>query len=99
MINNENELRSKIYIIRGVQVMLDSDLAEIYGYTTKAFIQQIKRNIERFDEDFMFQITKNELKGTMMSKFSTSRYSNMFAGNSGGTRKLPYAFTEQDNMK
>ena len=51
MINNENELRSKIYIIRGVQVMLDSDLAEIYGYETKYFNRQIKNNLEHFDKD------------------------------------------------
>ena len=60
MINNESELRSKIYTIRGVQVMLDSDLAEIYGYETKYFNRQIKNNIERFDEDFMFQLSEQE---------------------------------------
>ena len=51
-IYDEDYLKSKIYIIRGVQVMLDADLAEIYGYTTKRFNEQVKNNIERFDEDF-----------------------------------------------
>lgn len=51
---NEDDLINKIYTIRGVQVMLDSDLAEIYGYETKDFNRQVKNNIERFDEDFRF---------------------------------------------
>ena len=57
---NEEYLKNKIYIIRGQKVMLDSDLAKIYGYSTKAFNQQVQRNIEKFDEDFMFQLTKEE---------------------------------------
>ena len=57
MIVDERSLRDKIYVIRGQQVMLDFDLAEIYGYTTKVFNQQIKRNADRFPEDFMFQLT------------------------------------------
>nr|WP_296850068.1 ORF6N domain-containing protein [Treponema sp.] len=56
----EERKKSKIHIVRGLQVMLDSDLAEIYGYSTKAFNQQIKNNKERFDEDFMFQLTKSD---------------------------------------
>ena len=56
---NEDELKGKIYTIRGKKVMLDSDLARIYGYTTKTFNQQIKNNIERFDDDFRFQLKKN----------------------------------------
>ena len=60
VIHNENDLRSKIYTIRGMQVMLDFDLAEIYGYSVKAFNRQVKNNIEKFDEDFRFQITKEE---------------------------------------
>ena len=88
MIRNEEELKSKIYTIRGVQVMLDSDLAVIYGYETRRFNEQVKNNIERFDEDFRFQITKEEYEYiNLMSNFSTSSW--------GGTRKLPYAFTEQ----
>ena len=58
LIQNSEQLKVKIYLIRGVQVMLDSDLAEIYGYSTKAFNQQVKNNLEKFDEDFMFQLTK-----------------------------------------
>lgn len=81
----EEYLMSKIYIIRGVQVMLDADLAEIYGYSTGRFNEQVKNNIERFDEDFRFQLTENEYRN-LISKFSTSSW--------GGTRKLPYAFTE-----
>ncbi|MBR6878517.1 MAG: ORF6N domain-containing protein [Bacteroidales bacterium] len=81
----EEYLMSKIYIVRGVQVMLDADLAAIYGYTTARFNEQVKNNIERFDDDFRFQLTDLEFKN-LMSKFSTSSW--------GGTRKSPYAFTE-----
>ena len=55
------DIRTKIYVIRGVQVMLDSDLAAIYGYETKNFNRQVKNNYDKFDdEDFMFQLTKDE---------------------------------------
>lgn len=84
---NESNLKSKIYIIRGVQVMLDMDLAEIYGYETKRFNEQVKNNIERFDDDFRFQLTDEEVKD-LRSKFSTTNISLM-------SRSLPYAFTEQ----
>ena len=67
--------------------MLDFDLAKIYRYTTRAFNQQVKNNINKIPEDFMFQISKEELDNILMSKFLTSSW--------GGTRKLPYAFTEQ----
>ena len=87
IIHNENDLRNKIYTIRGVHVMLDSDLAEIYGYETKRFNEQVKHNIERFDEDFRFQLTQEEVD-ILRSKFSTTNISAM-------TRSLPYAFTEQ----
>ena len=87
IIHNENDLRNKIYTIRGVHVMLDSDLAEIYGYETKRFNEQVKNNIERFDEDFRFQLTQEEVD-ILRSKFSTTNISAM-------TRSLPYAFTEQ----
>ena len=55
-------IKDKIHTIRGVKVMLDMDLAEIYGYTTKDFNRQVKNNIEKFDEDFMFQLTTEEIK-------------------------------------
>lgn len=84
---SESDLKSKIYIIRGVQVMLDMDLAEIYGYETKRFNEQVKNNIERFDDDFRFQLTDAEIKD-LRSKFSTANISLM-------SRSLPYAFTEQ----
>ena len=57
---DEEVLRSKIYEVRGQKVMLDFELAEIYGYTTKRFNEQVKKNIERFDEDFRFQLSKEE---------------------------------------
>jgi len=84
---NESDLKSKIYVIRGVQVMLDIDLAEIYGYETKRFNEQVKNNIERFDDDFRFQLTDTEVKD-LRSKISTTNISLM-------SRSLPYAFTEQ----
>lgn len=87
LIHNEDDLRSKIYIIRGLQVMLDVDLAAIYGYETKRFNEQVKNNIERFDEDFRFQLTEDEYNTILRSKNSTSSW--------GGTRYKPYAFTEQ----
>lgn len=88
LIQDENDLRTKIHTIRGVQVMLDFDLAEIYGYDTRSFNKQVTNNIERFDEDFRFQLTKEEFDELiLMCKIYTSSW--------GGTRKLPYAFTEQ----
>ena len=83
---NETILQSKIYFVRNQKVMLDFDLAEIYGYTTKRFNEQIKNNIERFDEDFRFKLTREEANN-LRSKNSTSNW--------GGSRYLPYAFTEQ----
>ena len=55
----EEYLEERIYEIRGQKVILDSDLSEIYGYSTKAFNQQVKNNIEKFDADFMFELTKS----------------------------------------
>ena len=68
-----DNLKSLIFTVRGVKVMLDADLAEIYGYTTKAFNQQVKNNIEKFDADFRFQITKEEYHEILISKFLTSK--------------------------
>ena len=82
----ENKVESLIRVIRGQQVMLDRDLAELYGVETKRLNEQVKRNIERFPEDFMFQLTQNEFDN-LKSQFATSSW--------GGVRKLPYAFTEQ----
>ena len=83
---NEETLQERIYMIRGQKVMLDYELAELYGYTTTRFNAQVKNNIEKFDEDFMFQLTQDEFE-ILMSKKSTSSW--------GGRRKLPRAFTEQ----
>lgn len=153
----EENIESMVYTIRGVKVMLDFDLARIYGYETRAFNQQVKNNIEKFPPDFMFRLTAEEVdlisrskktatikspieseqlvisqnvtsrnaeceKSTnssmeseeisvsqnvtsikrsiesedlVISKNLTSRNNNFFAGQKGGTRKLPYAFTEQ----
>ena len=87
-------LQNRVYVIRGQQVMLDYDLAEIYGYEVKRLNEQVKRNIGRFPEDFMFQLTREEID-FVKSQFATSRNYNMYEGQEGGRRKLPYAFTEQ----
>ena len=80
-------IKEKIYNIRNQKVMLDFELAEIYGYETKNFNRQIKNNIEKFDgEDFMFRLTADEFKNLRCKNFTSSW---------GGSRYLPYAFTEQ----
>ena len=89
-----DSLQEYIYIIRGQKVMLDRDLAAIYGYETRTFNQQVKNNEEKFGGEFRFQLTRKELEEVMMSKFLISRKNTMFQGNIGGVRKLPYAFTE-----
>lgn len=71
IIVNKELLRGKIYDIRGQKVMLDFELAEIYGYETKRFNEQVKNNMEKFDEDFRFQLTKEEF-ANLRSKNSTS---------------------------
>jgi hypothetical protein len=65
---DENMLKSRIYTIRGLKVMLDADLADIYGYSTKAFNRQVKNNIEKFDEDFRFQLSNSEIEELSRSK-------------------------------
>ncbi len=85
---------NRVYIIRGQQVMLDYDLAEFYGYEVKALNQQVKRNIDRFSEDFMFQLKKEEVP----NEFSKSQIVTLNEkGDKRGTniKKMPYAFTEQ----
>ena len=84
----ENKVESLIRVIRGQQVMLDRDLAELYGVETRRLNEQVKRNIERFPEDFMFQLTKEEFEN-WKSQFATSNSIVM------GARKRPYACTEQ----
>ena len=80
-------IASKIYLIRDVKVMLDRDLAELYGVETKRLKEQVRRNIERFPEDFMFELTKEELNN-WRSQFATSNQEIM------GLRIPPFAFTE-----
>ena len=83
--DNQNIIISKIKLLRGVKVLLDSDLAELYEVSTKRLNEQVKRNAERFPADFMFQLTKEEFEN-LRSQFATSSW--------GGRRRLPYAFTE-----
>lgn len=78
-------IRDKIYTIRGVQVMLDRDLAELYGVTTGNLNLSVKRNLNRFPEQFMFQLKKDEFENLILQN-ARSRW--------GGTRKPPYVFTE-----
>lgn len=79
-------ISSKIYFIRDKNVMLDKDLAELYCVETRVLNQAVQRNKERFPEDFMFQLSEEEYD-ILISQFVTSSW--------GGTRKIPYAFTEQ----
>ncbi|OYY25955.1 MAG: DNA-binding protein [Sulfurovum sp. 39-42-12] len=81
-------IHHKIYTLRGKQIMLDSDLAEFYQVETKVFNQAVKRNSERFPEDFMFQLTEEEYEN-LRSQIVTSSL-----GQHGGRRYMPYAFTE-----
>ncbi len=81
-------VKSRIYLLRGQKVLLDSDLAELSQVETKRLIQAVKRNIERFPDDFMFQLQDQEL-GVLRSQIVTSRSGH------GGRRYAPYAFTEQ----
>ena len=78
-------INSKIFIIRGMKVMLDMDLAALYGVETKMLKRAVKRNIERFPEDFMFKLIEKEFDN-LRCQFGTSSW--------GGLRYLPYAFTE-----
>ena len=103
---DEKSIKNKIYSVRGKEVMLDSELAKIYGYTTKAFNQQVKNNINKFDEDFMFQLTEEEvqelsryknLNSMQVNEFSRSKKLtlNNKSGRGHNFKYLPYVFTEQ----
>ena len=85
---------NRVYVIRGQQVMLDYDLAEIYGYEVKRLNEQVKRNITRFPEDFMFQLTKDEIPEDFLKSQIATLNEN---GNKRGLhiKKLPFVFTEQ----
>ncbi len=82
----EEKIVNKIYLIRDKKVMLDFDLSEMYSVETKQLKRQVKRNIERFPEDFMFELTRQEFKN-LRSQIGTSSW--------GGTRYMPMSFTEQ----
>jgi hypothetical protein len=82
----ENNIINKIYSIRNLKVMLDIDLAELYMVETKQLKRQVRRNMDRFPEDFMFELNKEEFEN-LRSQIGTSRW--------GGSRYLPMAFTEQ----
>ena len=84
---NEEFMKKKLYEFRGFKVLLDADLAEVYGYELKAFNQQVKRNIERFQNDMMFQLSDNEVE-YLRSHFVTANISSK-------SRSNPYVFTEQ----
>ena len=92
---DENFLKSRIYTIRGVKVMLDADLAEIYGYTTKFFNRQVKNNIDRFPEEFRFQLTKTEAEGCSRCKICTLNMEPKEKRRGFNIKYNPYAFTEQ----
>jgi phage regulator Rha-like protein len=80
-------IERKILLVRGEKVMLDSDLAELYGVETKILVRAVKRNIHRFPSDFMIQLDKEEFENLRFQFGTSSRW--------GGRRYLPYAFTEQ----
>ncbi len=81
-------IERKIYVVREQKVMLDSDLAKLYGVATKVFNQAVGRNLQRFPEDFRFQLTVGEFE-SLRSQFVTSNEGR------GGRRYMPYVFTEQ----
>jgi hypothetical protein len=90
-----NEVRDRIYLIRGSQVMLDSDLAQLYEVETKALKRAVRRNIERFPADFMFELTKTEHE-TLRCQIGTSKVDNLVENSEtrGGDRFSPFVFTE-----
>ena len=86
MMIRDEIIMNKIYLIRGIKVMLDKDLAELYNVSTGNLNKAVNRNIKRFPDDFMFRLTKQEFDN-LIFQIGTSSW--------GGTRKLPSAFTEQ----
>ena len=89
------DLKSRIYIVRGQQVMLDRDLAELYGVETKRLNEAVRRNIDRFPDDFRFQLSNLEVKALMSQMVMVADLRSQFATSSwGGTRYKPYVFTE-----
>lgn len=93
MLVAEQKILNRIYVVRGEKVMLDRDLAEMYGVETKQLKRQVKRNTERFPKDFMFVLTQKEFEN-LRSQIGTSSLPEGKAG-WAGTRYAPMAFTEQ----
>ena len=89
----DNNIEDRIYVVRGKQVMLDRDLAELYGVETKRLNEQVRRNFERFPDDFMFQMTKEEC---LRSRIATLNKNNNLRGYN--VKYLPYVLTEQGIM-
>ena len=87
-----DQVERSIYLIRGQKVMLDSELAELYGVTTGRMNEQVRRNIERFPDDFMLQLTRDEFDN-LISQFATS------SSGWGGRRNLPLVFTEHGALQ
>lgn len=103
--NELDNIRNKIYEIRGQKVMLDRDLAALYGVETRRLNEQVKRNVERFPEDFMFQLTKGEWEilklqiatSNLLDNQKDNNWKSQIATSNSikmGVRKMPYAFTE-----
>lgn len=95
--NDLELIQSKIIELRGQRVMLDSDLARLYGVETRALNQAVKRNIERFPEDFMFQLTKGEMELLRSHSSGSDNWKSQIVTSNSmkmGMRKCPYAFTE-----
>jgi hypothetical protein len=90
----EEAIISKIYLIRGKKVMVDRDLAELYEVETKQLKRQVRRNIDRFPDDFMFELNDEEFM-EWRSQFGTSKLANENTGDKMGLRYAPYVFTEQ----
>jgi hypothetical protein len=86
---------NSILLIRNIKVMIDRDLAELYQVETRVLIQAVKRNLERFPNDFMFQLTKEEFENLRFHFGASNLISQFVISSYGGTRKLPYVFTEQ----
>lgn len=91
----ENDIKNLIYTIRGKQVMLDSDVANLYHYKTKSLNLAVRRNIERFPEEFCFQLNEKELEDLRFQFETSKREKNIITNSRGGRRYLPYVFTEQ----
>lgn len=96
-VTDRRDISRLIYVIRGQQVMLDHDLAVLYGYEVKRLNEQVKRNISRFPDDFLFQLTREETQN-LKSQIATSPDANYFSGQKGGRRKPPYAFYGTGNL-